>query len=90
MVERLYIREGSHSWQDNVENNHWLGLLHPFMAAKHLYLSKKLVPLIAPSLQELVGERVTEVLPALQNLFLEELHPSGAVEEDIGKFVATR
>jgi hypothetical protein len=90
MVERLYIREGSHSWQDNIENGQWLELLHPFMAAKHLYLSKKLVPLIAPSLQELVGERVTEVLPALQSLFLEELHPSGPIEEAIGKFVATR
>ena len=37
-----------------------------------------------------VGERAIEVLPALQSLFLEELHPSGPVEEAIGKFVAAR
>jgi len=31
-----------------------------------------------------------EVLPALQCLFLEKLHPSGTVQEDIDKFVAAR
>jgi hypothetical protein len=29
--------------------------------------------------QELAGERVTEVLPALQSIFLEDLDPSGPV-----------
>jgi hypothetical protein len=43
-----------------------------------------------PSLQELVGGRTTEVLPALQSLFLEELHPSGRFDKAIGKFVAAR
>ena len=57
---------------------------------KNLYLSWELTPSIAPALQELVGERVLEVLPALQSLFLEELHPSGPVHEAIGKFVAAR
>ncbi len=55
-----------------------------------LYLSQNFVPRIAPTLQELVGERVIEVLPALQCLFLEKLHPSGTVQEEIDKFVATR
>jgi hypothetical protein len=31
-----------------------------------------------------------EVLPALQNIFLEGLQPSGPVQEDLGKFVAAR
>ncbi len=48
------------------------------------------MPFIAPALQELIGERVTEVLPALQTLFLEEDHLLGPVQEAIGKFVATR
>ena len=33
---------------------------------------------------------MTEVLPTLQNIFLEEPQPSGRVQEAIGKFVATR
>lgn len=40
-------------------------------------------------LQELVGERVTEVLPALQTLFLDEPILSEA-QEAIGEFVAMR
>ena len=93
MVERLFIRERRYSkleWQDDIEDSQWLELLHPFMAAKHLYLSKEFVPRIAPSLQELVGGRTTEVLPALQSLFLGEPYTSGPFKEAIGKFVAAR
>ena len=91
-VEQLYISERSYSilkWQDDIEDSQWLELLHPFMAIKNLHLSKKFAPRIAPSLQELVGGRTTEVLPALESLFLEE-DPSGPFEEAIGKFVAAR
>jgi hypothetical protein len=93
MVERLTIRESSYSklgWQDDIEDGQWLELLHPFTAVKNLYLSKEFAPRIAPSLQELVEGGTTEVLPALQSLFLEELHPSGPFEEAIWKFVAAR
>jgi hypothetical protein len=38
-------------------------------------------------LQELVGRRTTEVLPTLQNLFLEELQPPGPIQEGmVGKW----
>jgi len=57
---------------------------------KGFYLCKKFTPRIAPTLQELVGGRVTEVLPTLQSLFLEEIHPSGPVQEGIDQFVAAR
>jgi hypothetical protein len=92
-LERLYTCEGQHSqlrWQDDVENSEWPELLQPFTAVKELYLSQGFAPCIAPVLQELVGERVGEVLPALQSLFLEELHPSRPVQEAIEKFVAMR
>jgi hypothetical protein len=92
MVELLSIRERSHSkleWQDDIEDSQWPELLHPFTGVKDLYLSNEFAPRIAPSLEELVGGRTTEVLPALQSLFLEE-PPSGPVEEAIGKFVAAR
>ena len=77
-------------WQDNIENSLWLELLHPFTAVKNLYLSEESAPFIAPALQELVEGRPTEVLPTLQNIFLEGLQSSGPVHEGIGKFVAAR
>ncbi len=92
-VEHLYIVEDSRSlphWQDDFKNSQWLEILHPFTAVKNLYLSKDLASRVAQSLQDLVGGRVTESLPALQNLFLEELHPSEPVAEAIGRFVAAR
>jgi hypothetical protein len=89
-VERLFVRERSYlklKWQEDIQ---WLELLRPFTGVKDLYLSKECAPHIAPYLQELVGGRTTEMLPVLQSLFLEELHPSRRVEEAIGKFVAAR
>ena len=77
-------------WPDNIENRLWLELLHPFTALKILYISKEFVPRILPALQELVGGRTTEVLPTLQNLFLERRKPSGPVQEGIGQFIAAR
>jgi hypothetical protein len=81
-VEHLYIYDYENEydrlrWQDDIEDSQWLEVLHPFTAVTYLYVSKEILPRIAPAFQELAGERVTEVLPALQNLFLEDLHPSG-------------
>jgi hypothetical protein len=79
-VEGLYIDAILSNWQDNIENALWLELLQPFTAVKDLYLSKTFEPHIMPSLQELVGERTTEVLPTLQNIFLEGRETSGPVQ----------
>ena len=92
-VERLYIREKHYSrpsWQYNTENSQWLELLHPFVAAKNLYLHNKLVQLIVPSLQGLVEERATEVLPALQSLFSGKPHHSRAAKKAIETFRVAR
>ena len=95
-TEDLYIYQNPYpslqpEWQeDNIENSLWLELLRQFSAVKNLHLSKEFVPRIAPALQELVGGRTTEVLPTLQNIFLENHRPSGPVHEGIGKFVAVR
>ena len=92
-LEDLYIYESVY-WrtdgQDIVENNHWLELLRPFTAAKNLYLSEEIASCIVPALEELVGGRTTEVLPALRNIFLEGLQPSEPIQEGIGQFVASR
>ncbi len=90
MTEDLYIehRYSRLVWMnDAIENSLWLELLHPFPAVKNLYLSKDFAPGIAAALQGIVG---TEVLPSLQNIFVEGLEPSGPFQENIGQFVAAR
>jgi len=93
-VEHLYVHKPQHlrlDWEDDIEISQWLELLHPFMAAKHLYLSKEFAPGIAAALQELVGERVTEVLPALQSLHLAlEWNRPQHVQDVVGQFLAAR
>ena len=90
-VEHLYICKNKSlimelRWQDDIEDSQWLDVLHPFTAVKYLYLSREFASRMAPALEKLAGE----VLPSLQNLFLEGLYPSGPVQGAIGKFVATR
>ena len=85
-LERLDIREDRTlppDWQDDIENTQWLELLQPFATVKNLYLSEKVVRHVAPALQELAGERVTEVLPALQALFHDELRNPGPVQDKV-------
>ena len=91
-VECLYLCDHYARWRGDirVETNHWVELLRPFTSVKSLYLSQVIVPRIAPALQELIGERVVGVLPALQTLFLEDLNISGPVQEAVGLFISGR
>ena len=75
---------------DAIENTLRLQLLRPFTAAKNLYLSETFAPGIVAALQELIGDRITEVLPSLQNIFVQGLEPSGPFQENIGRVVAAR
>ena len=88
MVENLYIY-GSR-YIPSLVIQQWLENFQPFTAAKNLYVSKTFVHCIVPLLKGLVGERVSEVLPALECLLLEELQPSGPVQECIRQFVDAR
>ena len=88
-LEHLKIFWDRSHWQDDIEGTQWLELLFPFMSVKHLVLSRGLAPLVALALQELTGERVTEVLPMLQNLHIEGPE-SKPVEEAIRQFIAAR
>jgi len=95
-VEDLYIEPDPHFapelvWKnDAIENTLWLELLLPFITVKNLYLSKQFAPGIAAALQELVGGRITEFLPNLQNILVNGLEPSGPFQEDIGQFIVSR
>jgi hypothetical protein len=88
-LECLSIR-GFRYWgstpQHDMETALWQELLHPFTALQDLYLAKDIALRVAPALEQLDETRVTEMLPALQNLFLEGSQPSGAAQQ----FVAQR
>jgi len=93
-IERLEIHEGRASqpqWKYDVEGEQWVELLRPFNTVKTLDISEMFIGRIAPALKVLARrERVTEVLPELQDIFLEGPQPPGPVQEAIGQFVAAR
>lgn len=92
-LEHLYISDRGRTqqrWHGDIENSEWLELLRPFTAVKSLYLAEEHTPHIIPALQEVVGERVPEVLPALEYLFLEKPYQSGFVQKAIEKLIAVR
>jgi len=72
-----------------MEDAQWLELLDSFTALKNLYLADGIAQRFCGALQELSGERATEVLPALRNLFVggSSLEP---VLETIKSFVTAR
>jgi hypothetical protein len=92
-VEDLYIEHRYQQlvWKnDAIENTLWLQLLLPFTAVKIIHLSKEFALGIAAALQELVGGRITEVVPSLQSILVGGLEPSGPFQKSIGQFVAAR
>jgi len=94
-VGQLEIREAhweTFEWRDDppMGTSLWLELFRLFISVQNLYVSRKLVRPVAAALQELNGERTMEVLPALRNLYLEGLQPSGTVQELITSFTASR
>ena len=81
-------------WQEGMDSTQWLELLHPFNAMKNLYLSNELVQHVLPALHfhdEEAG--ITEVLPALQNILIEDFDPYPPwlpIRKEIREFVDAR
>ena len=91
-VEHLYILVRDYGPSD-IENDEWLEILHPFTAVKDLYMDMEFNRVIPHALQELIGEGITEVLPALQTLFFQDttyVRCSQHEQDAIGQFVAAR
>jgi hypothetical protein len=78
------------NWEDAVENIQWLDLLSLFPFVKDLVVSEKTFQLVAPALDEFAGGSVTEVLPALQNIFVQSPQSSELNKKDIARFIDTR
>ena len=92
-LEKLSIDEGPLQrlqWYDDMENAQWLDFLQPFTRVKILVLSGELLRPIARALWKLTGERLTELLPMLQNLYIEGPPPSESVMTRLNKFIAAR
>jgi hypothetical protein len=94
-LEHLYIYEfrgidDDSDWEGGFEDTELLELLRPFTAVKNLYISKILQLRIVACLQDLIHGGMTEVLPALEHIFVEGLRQTGFVRECIGQFVAAR
>jgi len=77
-------------WVDDMVTDNWVELLGYFTGVEDLYLSEGLSQCLAPTLREFAEDGVTEALPALKNLFLEELVPSGPVWEPLLMFGAMK
>ena len=94
-VEDLYVEHqySQLDWEEDAPDyTFWLEIFRPFTAVKNLYLSMEFAPDIVDALQDLIGARITEVFPSLQNIFLEGLYvePSGHLQESIWQFAGAR
>jgi hypothetical protein len=89
-LEHLEIHNRRTYWVDDMENVQWLELLRLFPSLKDLVLSGTSFRLVAPALDELDGESVTEVLPALQTIVIQGPQSSEPDIKAIGKFIAAR
>lgn len=87
-IEHLLSPNG---WKNGIEDAQWLDFLRPFNGAKSLCLSRIYALGVGSSLKELIGERITEVLPTLQNIFADgHLWPTSQEIEGIGHIVDAR
>ena len=92
-MESLEIREdtpGQARQGNGIDPTQWFELFDLFPAVQDLYIHDELRPIVAQALQELTGERATEVLPTLRRLFFRGPSPPGSTREDIETFIAAR
>jgi hypothetical protein len=91
-LERLEVHNRRNHWEGDMENVQWLELLHLFPSVKDLVLLGTSFQLVAPTLNELDGGSIMEVLPVLQNIVIQDHRPSEPHNNNkvIAKFIATR
>jgi hypothetical protein len=72
-VDYVYIRARYHpGWDDAIDNSEWLAFFHLFTNVETLRVSGRLATQFARALDDFPSEMVTEVLPSLQFLMLED------------------
>ena len=91
--ERLDLPNGITSpkyWDNHLAKVRWLELLQPFTSAKYLYLGSGIAPHIIRMLRNLAGESTTELLPALQRIFVQDCQQFEALRESMEPFISAR
>jgi hypothetical protein len=86
----VFLEDDEEGWECDETDPQWPEILIPFVSVKRLYVSDVLVPYIASALGNLRGERVAEVLPALDNLFIEIFGSSSFMKATFKPFVTMR
>lgn len=76
-------------WRGDMDSTQWRELLRPFIDIQNLRISHGMWPLIVPALQELPGG-ITEVIPALRNLYIEGYRPAGSEQQATDPFILAR
>ena len=72
-VDYVYIRAGDHpDWDDAIENSEWLAFFQLFTKVETLLVSGRLATQFSRALDDFPSEMVTEVLPSLHFLMLED------------------
>jgi hypothetical protein len=93
-VESLYIFKNIPMCRDRYDimsaDQEWFDFLRPFTAVKHIHPCDASAIQISYMLAELGRERHTEILPTLQNIFLEDISPSRRIPGGIVGFVYDR
>jgi hypothetical protein len=76
---------------DDMESSQWLEPLHPFVAVRDLVLPVEFQAAshVATALRELTGDTVTEVLPALQRVFVNHVYVEH-IQEAFAPFITVR
>jgi hypothetical protein len=79
-------------WTIDMGITPWLDFLRVFTAVETLYLSAGVALCIGPALRELGGQGATELLPALQTIFIETswFSPVSVIQEVMGGVVTVR
>ena len=77
---------------DDMDGNEWLPFLHLFPAVETLRLSEDMVPYIVSAFEDIPEEMITEVMPALHLLWLDEEEEREEDEpvESIERFLSLR
>ena len=91
-LDILHSYDCTWAWEDVMHlSPQWLELLRLFNTVKDLRLQKYVASRVAQSLRGLPVERVTEVLPALENVFISKVDLFfGPVMEAISEFADAR
>jgi len=91
-LDRLDVKDDSYyfSLEALTDSAEWLEFLELFISVKTLYLSEVIVKCLERALYGLSPERVAEVLPTLENVFLWRVEPSGPLQRVIGRFATAR